>query len=52
MIAVRQPAGDIAYNPEGSLVLEANASLIVIAHTEDVTRLREGIRKDQLLRVI
>lgn len=52
VIAVRQPAGGIAYNPEGSLVLEANASLIVIAHTEDVTRLREGIRKDALLRVI
>lgn len=50
VIAVRQPSGTIAYNPEGDLRLEANSSLIVIAHTEDVARLRQGLDDDSLLR--
>ncbi|MEM6955322.1 MAG: potassium channel protein [Myxococcota bacterium] len=49
VIAVRQPDGEFAYNPAGTLQLVAGASLIVIAHMEDVLRLRDGIRDDKLL---
>lgn len=50
VIAVQDPDGSIAYNPDGSLVLQSGASLIVIAHTEDVVRLRSGIKDDRLLK--
>jgi len=49
VIAVRQTDGTFVYNPKGSLQLRAGASLIVIAHTEDVKRLSEGLAKGTLL---
>lgn len=49
VIAVQQPDNEIVYNPNSSLVLRAGASLIVIAHMEDVIRLRDGINNDRLL---
>jgi voltage-gated potassium channel len=49
VIAVQNTDGSVAYNPDGSHKLESGASLIVIAHTEDVARLRAGIKEDRLL---
>ena len=50
VIAVRKPDGTFIYNPQGGERLEAGSSLIVIAHTEDVRRLRERLARDTLLR--
>ncbi|MAQ15590.1 MAG: potassium transporter TrkA [Sandaracinus sp.] len=49
VIAVRQTDGTFVYNPGGSLQLQAGASLIVIAHTEDLQRLRDGLANGTLL---
>jgi len=49
VIAVRQADGTYVYNPGGSLQLQAGASLIVIAHTEDVKRLSDGLARGTLL---
>ena len=49
VIAVRQSDGTFVYNPGGSLQLRAGASLIVIAHIEDVQRLRDGLADGTLL---
>ena len=49
VIAVRQADGTYVYNPRGNLRLTAGSSLIVIAHTEDLTRLSDGLRDGTLL---
>ncbi|MCU0676923.1 MAG: potassium channel protein [Myxococcota bacterium] len=40
VIAIRQPDGEYHYNPEGREKLVAGASLVVMAHPEDMVRLR------------
>ncbi len=46
VIAIRQPDGNYLYNPEGRERLSAGSSLIVLAHPEDLVRLRDlvGVR--------
>jgi voltage-gated potassium channel len=44
VIAVREPAGEIVHNPPPDLVLSAGLTLIVLARTKDVVKLREGVR--------
>ncbi len=51
VIAVNRPNGETAYNPGGQQELESGSSLIVIAHQEDLVRLREGIADDRLLAI-
>lgn len=51
VIAINQPDGNTAYNPGGEQVLDSGCSLVVIAHHEDLVRLREGIADDRLLAV-
>ena len=51
VIAINQPDGNTAYNPGGEQVLDSGCSLVVIAHHEDLVRLREGIADDRLLAI-
>lgn len=50
VLAVKEPDGSYAYNPGGNHRLEAGASLVVIAHTDDIARLRDGLKSELLLR--
>jgi len=50
VLAIRHPDGSYVYNPGSEVELQAGSSLVVIAHTDDVIRLREGLAKDTLLR--
>ena len=43
VIAVREVEGEILHNPPPSLVITKGMTLIVLARTKDVLRLREGI---------
>ena len=43
VIAVREPGGEIVHNPPPTSVLSAGLTLIVLARTKDVQRLRAGI---------
>lgn len=43
VIAVRFPDGRYAYNPEPGLVLEAGATLVVLAERTEMNKLREGV---------
>lgn len=49
VIAINYADGETAYNPGGDQVLDSGCSLVVIAHQEDLVRLREGIADDRLL---
>lgn len=51
VIAINRADGETAYNPGGEQVLDPGCSLVVIAHQEDLVRLREGIADDRLLSV-
>ena len=51
VLAVRHPNGDYVYNPGSDLKIKAGSSLIVIAHTDGVARLQQGLRDNSLLRV-
>jgi voltage-gated potassium channel len=44
VIAVREAGGEIVHNPPSDLVLTAGITLIVLARTKDVVKLRDGIR--------
>jgi voltage-gated potassium channel len=43
VLALRDPAGTYSFNPPASQRLEAGASLIVMAHVDDVARLRSAV---------
>ncbi len=49
VIAVRLANGEYVYNPSSDLRIEAGASLIVIAHADEVARLRDGLKMDTLV---
>ncbi len=50
VLAIRQHDGELLFNPGPEAPLEEGAHLIVIAHAEDVIRLKEGLGADSLLR--
>ncbi len=50
VIAIRTADGKYVYNPGPDVKLDAGSHLIVIAHAEDLIRLREAMRDDRLLR--
>jgi len=43
VIAVREAGGEIVHNPPPSIVISQGMTLIVLARTKDVIRLREGV---------
>jgi voltage-gated potassium channel len=51
VIAVRQPDGRYEYNPEPEFVLTEGATLIVLAETAEMARLREGVETGRISRV-
>ncbi|MEM9071321.1 MAG: potassium channel protein [Myxococcota bacterium] len=50
VVAIRTAQGRYVYNPGPEVQLEAGSHLIVIAHAEDLLRLREAMDKNELLR--
>ncbi len=51
VLAVRRPDGSFHYNPGPDFVLETDMTLVVLAETDDVVRLREGIKNGLIGRV-
>ena len=51
VLAVRHPDGGFHYNPGPGFTLEADMTLIVLAETDDVIRLREGIENALIGRI-
>ena len=50
VLAIRRSNGEYIYNPGPDVKLDAGSHLIVIAHAEDLARLREAMLADRLLR--
>ncbi len=50
VIAVRMPDGRYEYNPEPEFVLMSGATLIVLAETAEMARLREGVASGRIKR--
>lgn len=50
VIAVRTPDGRYEYNPDPEFMLIAGATLIVLAETVEMTRLREGVASGRIKR--
>jgi len=50
VIAIRTADGKYVYNPGPDVTLDAGSHLIVIAHAEDLARLREAMLDNRLLR--
>ncbi len=48
MLAARRLDGTYLYNPSGGFVIEPQTHLIVIARSEDVQRLREGLDRNTI----
>ena len=51
VLAVRHPDGSYRYNPGPDFVMAEDMILVVLAETDDVVRLREGIRNGLIGRV-
>jgi voltage-gated potassium channel len=48
VIAVRFVDGRFAYNPEPSLVLETDSTLVVLAEVSEMTKLRDGLASGEI----